>query len=215
MQQHVFANKLLTEKTWQNHGLYLLMLGMSKAFDTVVVSIVFKYLNNIDNDELYLINIILDTQLEKQQRGKESKFSIGYLHSTGRRFDLETSSPNSCKILSTSKTSNIAMNFNKKRTHSHKPGIRRCYIRCNRQSRCASYLKHTMIQTRKSQSLSQRDQIRNMKENITVTIIWKDVNYQAVARHIKISPEGRSLTLCTMLSCQRQKCCIFVNTGLI
>ena len=42
------------------------MLGMSKAFDTVDVSIVFKYLNNIDNDELYLINIILDTQLEKQ-----------------------------------------------------------------------------------------------------------------------------------------------------
>ena len=42
------------------------MLGVSKAFDTVVVSIVFKYLNNIDNDELYLINIILDTQLEKQ-----------------------------------------------------------------------------------------------------------------------------------------------------
>ena len=50
------------------------MLGMSKAFDTVDVSIVFKYLNNIDNDELYLINIILDTQLENNRGAKKTNF---------------------------------------------------------------------------------------------------------------------------------------------
>ena len=61
-----FCQQAPNRKKRQNHGVYLLMLGMSKAFDTVDVSIVFKYLNNIDNDELFLINIILDTQLEKQ-----------------------------------------------------------------------------------------------------------------------------------------------------
>ena len=59
--EQVFAVKLLAEKaiTSSNYKLYLLLLDMSKAFDTVNRNILFTHLENILNpDELHLFSII-------------------------------------------------------------------------------------------------------------------------------------------------------------
>ena len=65
--EHVFATKILAEKaiTSQNYTIHLLMLDMSKAFDTVDRNILQNDLAKILNqDELHLISIMMNTKLQ-------------------------------------------------------------------------------------------------------------------------------------------------------
>ena len=75
--EHVFSTKILTEKaiTSQNYTIYLLMLDMSKAFDTVDRSILLDDLKLIiDEDALHLIKIMLKTELTIRCGNEESSF---------------------------------------------------------------------------------------------------------------------------------------------
>ena len=69
--EHVFATKIMAERsiTSTNQNMHLLMLDMSKAFDTVNRSILLKDLSKIiENDELHLISIMLNTKLRVRCR---------------------------------------------------------------------------------------------------------------------------------------------------
>ena len=59
----MFAIKLLAEKAiiCDNYEIHLLMLDMSKAFDTVDRTTLLKFLQEIlDPDELFLINLLIN-----------------------------------------------------------------------------------------------------------------------------------------------------------
>ena len=65
--EHVFAAKLLAQKATSsaNYPIHLLMLDMSKAFDTVNREILMKELSKvIKHDELHLINIMINTKIQ-------------------------------------------------------------------------------------------------------------------------------------------------------
>ena len=71
--EHVFAAKVLVEKaiTSANYPIHLLMLDMSKAFDTVNQSKLMQELAKVLNpDELHIKNVLTNTQL-KIRWGKE------------------------------------------------------------------------------------------------------------------------------------------------
>ena len=64
--EHVFATKIMAEKaiTSTTEKIYLLMLDMSKAFDTVNRTILLNDLSKtIEKDELHMISIMLNTEL--------------------------------------------------------------------------------------------------------------------------------------------------------
>ena len=64
--EHVFAAKVLVEKviTSANYPIHLLMLDMSKAFDTVNRSTLMQELAKVLNpDKLHIINVLTNTQL--------------------------------------------------------------------------------------------------------------------------------------------------------
>ena len=65
--EHVFAVKVSVEKavTSANYPIYLLMLDMSKAFDTLNRSTLMQELAKVlDPDELHIINVLTNTQLK-------------------------------------------------------------------------------------------------------------------------------------------------------
>ena len=65
--EHVFAAKLLVEKaiTSANYPIHLLMLDMSKAFNTVNRSTLVQELTKVLNpDEIHIINVLTNTQLK-------------------------------------------------------------------------------------------------------------------------------------------------------
>ena len=73
--EHVFATKVLVGKaiTLANYPIHLLMLDMSKAFDTVNRSTLMQELTKVlDPDELHLINVITNTQLKIRCRNEKS-----------------------------------------------------------------------------------------------------------------------------------------------
>ena len=73
--EHVFATKVLVGKaiTSANYPIHLLMLDMSKAFDTVNRSTLMQELTKVlDPDELHLINVITNTQLKIRCRNEKS-----------------------------------------------------------------------------------------------------------------------------------------------
>ena len=64
--EHVFATKTMAEKSTSstNHTTHLLMLDMSKAFDTVDRTKLLQDLNEVlEDDELHLISILLNTKI--------------------------------------------------------------------------------------------------------------------------------------------------------
>ena len=83
----VLALRLLAEKaiTSSNHEIHLLMLDMSKAFDTIKRGTLFEDLKGtLENDELHLIHLLLDdvqisVKLENET-GKLFKSLIGSDH---------------------------------------------------------------------------------------------------------------------------------------
>ena len=67
--EHVFAAKILAEKaiTSKDHPIYILMLDMSKAFDTVNRQMLLDDLSTtINSDELHMISVMLQTKLRIQ-----------------------------------------------------------------------------------------------------------------------------------------------------
>ena len=67
--EHVFACKILAEKaaTSINYEIHLLLLDMSKAFDSIKRSELVKDLNEIlSKDEVHLIQLLLGTKLTVQ-----------------------------------------------------------------------------------------------------------------------------------------------------
>ena len=65
--EHVFAAKVLVEKaiTSANYPIHLLMLDMSKAFNTVNRSTLVQELTKVLNpDEIHIINVLTNTQLK-------------------------------------------------------------------------------------------------------------------------------------------------------
>ena len=65
--EHVFAAKILNEKATSstNYRIHLLMLDMSKAFDTVNREKLLKELSKcLSQDELHIIKVLLNTQLQ-------------------------------------------------------------------------------------------------------------------------------------------------------
>ena len=71
--EHVFTAKVLVKKaiTSANYPIHLLILDMSKGFDTVNRSMLWQELANVmDPDELHFINVLTSTQL-KTRCGKE------------------------------------------------------------------------------------------------------------------------------------------------
>ena len=81
--EHVFATKILAEKatTSQNYVIHLLMLDMSKAFDTVNRTTLLEDLKQIlEHDELHLIKIMLEVELSVKcgrSEGKHFQTDIG------------------------------------------------------------------------------------------------------------------------------------------
>ena len=64
--EHVFSTKIIAEQSISStdQTMYLLMLDMSKAFDTVNRSTLINELSNvIEKDELHLVNVMLNTKL--------------------------------------------------------------------------------------------------------------------------------------------------------
>ena len=75
--EHVFAIKILAQKaiTSKDYPIFLLMLDMSKAFDTVNRDILINELNNtLNRDELNIIKIMLNTELEVRCGNYTSSF---------------------------------------------------------------------------------------------------------------------------------------------
>lgn len=75
--EHVFATKILVEKaiTSQCYTMRLLMLDMSKAFDTLDRAILLKNLKSIlDPKELHLIKITLNAELTLRWETEEMNF---------------------------------------------------------------------------------------------------------------------------------------------
>ena len=75
--EHVFATKLLAERasTSTSYVIHLLILDMSKAFDSVNRTILINELSNIlERDELHLVNILLNTELQVRISSEESDF---------------------------------------------------------------------------------------------------------------------------------------------
>lgn len=82
----VFSFKLLCEKaiTSSNYDLHILMLDMSKAFDTIQRGIIFEDLKDIlENDELHLIHLLLDNV----------KIAVKLENEIGEKFDSLIGSP--------------------------------------------------------------------------------------------------------------------------
>ena len=82
--EHVFSVKSLAEKaiTSKSYEITLLLLDMSKAFDTVKRNTLFEDLGKIvDNDELHMLKILIkDVELQVrcgQQLGEKFKTNIG------------------------------------------------------------------------------------------------------------------------------------------
>ena len=76
--EHVFAVKALAEKsiTATNYPIHLLMLDMSKAFDTVNRNLLITELSKtLDPDEIHMISILLQTKLQIRC-GKEKSDSF-------------------------------------------------------------------------------------------------------------------------------------------
>ena len=64
--EHAFATKLIIERaiTSKNETVYLLLLDMTKAFDSIKRSILINELQKvINNDELHLIKMLLDVKI--------------------------------------------------------------------------------------------------------------------------------------------------------
>ena len=75
--EHVFATKMMVEKSISstNHVTHVLMLDMSKAFDTVDRTLLLRDLSTvIENDELHLVSLLLDTKLMVQCGSSTSEF---------------------------------------------------------------------------------------------------------------------------------------------
>ena len=65
--EHVFATKVLAEKaiTSKNHPIFIIMLDMSKTFDTVNRNILLTDPDKVINtDEIHLISMMLETHLQ-------------------------------------------------------------------------------------------------------------------------------------------------------
>ena len=80
--EHVFTAKVLVEKaiTSANYPIHLLMLDMSKVFDTVNRSTLMQELEKVlDPDELHIINVLTNTQLKMRCGNEKSDaFETGY-----------------------------------------------------------------------------------------------------------------------------------------
>ena len=77
VRQNVFTTKILAEKaiTSQNYTIYLLMLDMSKAFDTVDQTMLLEDLRPIiEKDELFMIKCLLGVELSVRCGKSESEF---------------------------------------------------------------------------------------------------------------------------------------------
>ena len=73
--EHVFATKPIIEKTSMDETVYLLLLDMSKAFDSIQRNTLTEDLKNVLNqDELYLIRIQLDVKIVAKFGNYKSRF---------------------------------------------------------------------------------------------------------------------------------------------
>ena len=75
--QHVFATKILPEKviTSQCYAIHILILDMSKSFDTLDRAILLKKLKALlSPDELFLIKIMFKTKVKERCKTVESAF---------------------------------------------------------------------------------------------------------------------------------------------
>ena len=73
--EHVFAAKVLVEKviTSANYPIHLLILDMSKAFNTLNRSTLMQELGKVlDPDELHIINVLTNTQLKIRCRKEKN-----------------------------------------------------------------------------------------------------------------------------------------------
>ena len=83
--EHVFATKMIIERTIsaRNETVYLILLDMSKAFDSINRALLINDLKHtIDNDELHLIKILLGVKLSVKCGQSKSDF-----------FDTDTGAP--------------------------------------------------------------------------------------------------------------------------
>ena len=75
--EHVFATKLLAERaaTSSSYVIHLLLLDMSKAFDSINRTILLDELSNIlDPDEIHLVSILLNTELQVRIGKEETEY---------------------------------------------------------------------------------------------------------------------------------------------
>ena len=75
--EHVFATKLIIERTISStdETVYLLLLDMSKAFDSIQRNTLIEDLKNVLNqDELHLIRILLDVKIATKYGNYKSRF---------------------------------------------------------------------------------------------------------------------------------------------
>ena len=73
--EHVFAAKVLVEKaiTSANYPIHLLMIDMSKAFNTINRTTLMQELAKVlDPDELHIINVLINTELKIRSRNEKS-----------------------------------------------------------------------------------------------------------------------------------------------
>ena len=76
--EHVFATKLIIERTISSadETVYLLLLDMSKAFDSIQRNTLIEDLKNVLNqDELHLIRILLDVKISAKHFSTFQHFS--------------------------------------------------------------------------------------------------------------------------------------------